>query len=149
GVTSADYEIIVVDNGSDPPLSVASCELDGGVVRVARCPSRSASPVGAVNAGLQLARGEIRGVMIDGARMASPGLIAGALLAARLHHRPVISTVSFHLGYDVQMRSVRNGYDTRTEDALLETVGWPEDGYRLFDIATFALSSWNGWFGRI
>src|SRR4029077_1413969 len=42
---------------------------------------------------------------LGGARMASPGLLSKALAASSLHRRPVIGTVAFHLGPEVQMES--------------------------------------------
>jgi tetratricopeptide (TPR) repeat protein len=35
------------------------------------------------------------------------------------------------------------------EDALLESIGWPQDGYRLFEIATMDESSFDGWLAPI
>ena len=84
--------------------------------------------------------------MVDGARMVSPGLLQHARLAAGLHPRPVIAALGFHLGPDVQRRAIRGGYDQDAEDALLESVDWTKDGYRLFDISVFAGSSKEGWF---
>jgi len=84
--------------------------------------------------------------MIDGARMASPGLVAGVLRARRLHDRPVISIMGFHLGPDVQVKSVHHGYNQQEEDRLLDLVEWTRDGYRLFEISVFAGSSSGGWF---
>jgi hypothetical protein len=104
------------------------------------------SPVHAVNHGLALAKGRVVGVCIDGARMATPGLLASAMEATRLHPRPVVGAFSFHLGPDVHMRSTRNGYDGDVEDRLLASSGWEADGYRLFDISVFAGSSHLGWF---
>lgn len=140
------YEVIVVDNGSTVPFDEELCRrlcpnADIHVMRDAR-----PSPVAAINHGLSLARGELVGVMIDGARMASPRLVATALEAARLHERPVIGTLAFHLGPDVQMRSVANGYDQQVEDALLASVDWVADGYQLYSISVFAGSSSRGWF---
>ena len=54
--------------------------------------------------------------------------------------------MAFHLGPDVQMRSIFDGYDAEAEDAQLEQVPWREDGYRLFDISVLAGSSVPGWF---
>lgn len=146
GVAASDYEVIVVDNGSTLPFDRALCAR--------LCPNASfhamrdptPSPVAAINHGLAQARGELVGVLIDGARMASPGLVATALQAARLHPRPVIGTLAFHLGPDVQMRSVAQGYDQQVEDALLDSVDWVDDGYRLFSISVLAGSSARGWF---
>ena len=146
GVEAGDYEVIVVDNGSTRPFDRALCAR--------LCPNASfhamhdpaPSPVAAINHGLAQARGELVGVLIDGARMASPGLVAAALQAARLHPRPVVGTLAFHLGPDVQMRSVAEGYDQQVEDALLGSVDWVGDGYRLFSISVLAGSSARGWF---
>jgi glycosyltransferase involved in cell wall biosynthesis len=141
-----EYEIVVVDNGSTTAFDAEACLACGATIRIERCSRSSPSPVVAVNTGLRVASAEFCGVMIDGARLASPGMLAGALLAARLHHRPIVATLGFHLGPDVQIRSVRAGYNQAQEDALLERIHWPEDGYRLFEISTFALSSFGGWF---
>src|SRR5262249_36058225 len=115
-------------------------------LRVEFLPPGNPSPCCAINRGLALARGELCGVMIDGARLASPGLIAGAFRGRRLHPRPVISTLGFHLGPDVQMKSVSSGYDRVEGARLLDRVDWTRDGYRLFDISVFAGSSADGWF---
>jgi len=58
----------------------------------------------------------------------------------------VIGTIGFHLGPDVQPRSILSGYDQAVEDALLLSSDWEEDGYRLFAISTFAMSARDGWF---
>lgn len=144
-----DYEIIVVDNGSAEPVDVGRCSQWGGNVRVHRMTNAAVSPAAAINAGLALAEGELIGVMIDGARMASPGLLSASLRAARLHARPVVASLGFHLGPDVQNRSVHEGYDQRAEDALLAGISWPTDGYQLFDISVFGVSSKEGWFRPI
>jgi glycosyltransferase involved in cell wall biosynthesis len=145
-IDPADYEIIVVDNGSHEPLDEDRCRQWGGNLRFHRVTRATVSPAAAINAGLDLAQGELIGVMIDGARMASPGLLVGALRAAKLHPRPVISSLGFHLGPDVQMRSVREGYNQQDEDDLLAGINWPADGYKLFEISVFAGSSAQGWF---
>ncbi len=107
------------------------------------------SPASAINTALSEARGELIGVMIDGAQMASPGLLAGALSAAKVTPRAVIASLGFHLGPEVQMQSVAKGYNQAVEDDLLESTRWYEDGYRLFDISVFAGSSAAGWFQPI
>ena len=146
GIDADDYELILVDNGSTAPFDAEALLRGAKNLRILNASAPSPSPVGAINLGLEAARGDLVGVCIDGARMASPGLLANALIAARLHPRPVIGSLSFHLGSEVQMESVRKGYDQATEDALLAQSGWEEDGYRLFDIAVFAGSSRGGWF---
>ncbi|MEJ5992476.1 glycosyltransferase [Ramlibacter sp. PS3R-8] len=146
GLGHADYEILLVDNGSTQAFDEALCKSLAPNLRVLRVPDAGPSPVHAINMGLAAAQGELVGVMIDGARMASPGLLATALAASRVHRRAVVGTLAFHLGPDVQPRSVANGYDQQAEDRLLASSGWDSDGYRLFDISVFAGSSQDGWF---
>lgn len=129
-------EVIVVDNGSaDPPRAeaFAALGLDLRVLAVAR---PSASPVAAVNLGFAAARAPLIGAWIDGARMASPGLLAACAAAAGLHPRPVVATLNYQLGPTRQYQATRTGYCQAVEDALLDGIGWPRDGYALFDIAT-------------
>ncbi len=141
-VDEDDYEIIVVDNGSTPPVGVEA----GGLATVLHMVNPRPSPAAAINRGLASATGDLIGVMVDGARLVSPGILRGALMAARLHPRPIISTLGFHLGPKVQMQSVSEGYDRKAEDALLASSGWEEDGYRLFGVSALAGSSADGWF---
>lgn len=145
GIAAEDFEIIVVDNGSRVPPTPAEVACWSPNARLLLTANPQVSPVPAINQALEQVEGELVGVLIDGARMASPGLLATAIKAARLHSRAVIGTLAFHLGPDVQMRSVHAGYNQEVEDTLLAASGWEEDPYRLFDISKFAGSSANGW----
>ena len=89
----------------------------------------------AINEGARLARAEHLAVVIDGARMASPGLVKTALAAAGVHPRSFVATLGFHLGPKVQQVSVTEGYTREIEDSLLASIGWPKDGYRLFEVS--------------
>jgi Glycosyl transferase family 2 len=146
GIRPDQYEVIVIDNGSPEPMPLSEYPDYGAQIFHHRFETTSASPAAAANFGLRQARGRLKGVLIDGARLASPGLLATALLASRLGERAVISSVGFHLGPKEQKHSVAEGYDQAREDALLDESGWLEDGYRLFDIATLAGSSQGGFF---
>ena len=146
GIAADDYEVIVVDNGSTFPFHEAECRHWLPNLIIHHMENPTLSPVPAVNKGLEMACGRLIGVFLDGARMSSPGMFSTALMASRLHERPVIGTLAFHLGSKVQMESVREGYNQAVEDALLGSVGWEEDGYRLFGASVFAGSSANGWF---
>ncbi len=133
------YEIIVVDNGSAIPPRVQAFADAGPAVRVLSCARPSPSPARAINEGIAAALSDLIGVWIDGARMASPGLVQAALEAARLHPRPVVATQNFQLGPALQWSSEERGYDQAVEDGLLASIGWPSDGYRLFEIASSEL----------
>lgn len=133
-------EIILVDNGSRSPPSedqFASLELD---LIYHRLPKTSDTPVEAVNFGLLQASAPLIGVWVDGARLASPGLLDACARAASLHPRPVVATYNYHLGHAFQAASMRDGYDASVEDRLLNSIGWPSDGSRLFEIA---VPSWR------
>lgn len=131
-----DWEIIVIDNGSRVTPCAADFSHLNVDLHVLRASVISPSPVRAINEGLAVARADLIGVWIDGARMASPGLVAACMAAADLHPRAVVATLNYQIGPDLQRISSAKGYDQDAEDALLRTIDWPSDGYRLFDIAT-------------
>lgn len=149
GVSAQDYEIIAVDNGSAQPLGADFVEGFGPNLRLIRHETTSVSPVAAINLGVRVARGDAVAVIVDGARMASPGLVAHSLKALALADTPVVFARAWHLGPDVQNKTVPEGYDQATEDTLLEGAGWREDGYALFDISVLAQSSGGGFLGPV
>ena len=141
-----EYEVIVVDNGSPDPVDESLLDLvpAGRLLRVDPAPP---SPARAANIGVREARAPVIGLLNDGARMASPGLLSNALRASRLGPRTVVATPSYHLGREVQMVAAAHGYDQRVEDELLDSVDWRSDGEVLFTISCLAASSARGWFG--
>ena len=147
GMRADDYEVIVVDNGSSNPVDAGLVERFPGRLHLERVDPAPPSPVLAANLGITMARGALVGLVIDGARLASPGLLAGACRAHGLAERPLITAPAFHLGAVTHMRAAEVGYDEEAEDRLLETSGWEIDGYRLFEVSTPAGSSGRGLFG--
>ncbi|HEY3645756.1 MAG TPA: glycosyltransferase family A protein [Gammaproteobacteria bacterium] len=145
GIAADDYEVIVVDNGSPVPLGEAVVQACGPQFRYLYIDKAAKSPAAAINQGVAMARGKYVGIFIDGARLASPGLLALALEAFRLHADPVVATLAWHLGPELQQKSVLKGYDNAAEDQLLESIAWPRDGYRLFEISVLAASSFKGY----
>jgi Glycosyl transferase family 2/Methyltransferase domain len=148
-IAAEDYEVIVIDNGSQPPVEPQLLAGLAGNFRLIRIDDASPSPVAAVNRGIAEARGDVIGVMIDGARIASPGLIHFARQGVGLYQRAVVAVIGWYLGHDFQRFAMQGGYDAAREDALLASIGWPQDGYRLFEIATMDESSVNGWLAPI
>jgi hypothetical protein len=148
-ITPDQYEIIVVDNGSNPPLSTALFDGLSGDFRLLRIDPAPGSPSRAINFGLAAARGEVIGVMVDGARLVTPGFIHFARLASRMYPRPVVLSPGWYIGSDLQQWAIECEYDQSREDALLERIDWPQDGYRLFEIAALDESSLGVWFGNI
>jgi len=142
-----DYEIILVDNGSATTWECDDLADVGADLKVFNLREASSpSPSAAINFGLKQARGRLIGVMIDGARMVTPGLLYSTIRAARLYPRPIITSVDFNLGSDLQVVTVQRGYTQAVEDGLLDSIEWPRDGYRLFEISVFGAGSRGGWF---
>lgn len=145
GLTAQDYEIIIVDNGSATPPDHKSLFQLAPNARIITLPGGQISPCHAANVGLAAARGDVIGMFIDGARMASPGLVSRAVAALGQDGFAVAGTFGLHLGPDVQSVSTQNGYDQTAEDVLLAGTDWRSDGYQLFDISVLAKSSGKGW----
>lgn len=142
-----DYEVIVVENASGRLLGEGAATGSGPNVRYFLREEPSASPVSAVNFGANHARGETVGILVDGARLLSPGVVELALLAGRAGPSSVLSVPGYHLGTELQQKAVESGYDEAAEAGLLSGIGWPEDGYRLFEIACLSGSCAGGFFG--
>jgi len=146
GIRAETYEIIVVDNGSTIPFDETACGAVADNIRFVKMDNPTHSPCAAINEGIRQSSGKIVGVWVDGARMASPGMLSLVRDAARLGRRSVIGTLGFHLGHKLQMEAVHEGYNQSVEDKLLRSVPWKKNGYRLFDISVPARSSQQGWF---
>jgi hypothetical protein len=147
GVHPEDYEIIAIDNGSGAPLDPAEVTSIAPNIRYTFHETASVSPVEALNLGGRMARGQHLAFIVDGARMASPGLVRATMDGIRLKKMPFLCSLSWHLGPDVQFNSMLEGYDQQVEDGLLDEIAWPQDGYRLFEISTLAPSSAPGFLG--
>lgn len=149
GIAATEYEVIVIDNGSRiPPRAEDFADL-GLNLRIHSFADPSPSPVRAINHGLSLAKAPLVGVNIDGARMASPGLLDACRRAARVDPEAVVTTLSYQLGPGPQWITMQQGYDAAWEDRLLDGIDWQKHGYRLFDIAPFAENIVRGWFGPL
>src|SRR5579859_1315269 len=146
GVETDAYEVIAVDNGSIDKLDPVDVHSFGTNFRLVSLDSDSLSPAPAINHAAQLARGTRLMVLIDGARMLSPGILHYATRAFEAFDNPFVYALSMHLGHRVQPEAMLDGYDQTAEDQLLATVDWQHDGYELFRIASLAPSACEGFF---
>lgn len=143
------YEIIVVDNYSSIPVDVDLLQAIAPEVRVIRTEKADASPAIAANIGIKSAKGRFIGIILDGARMVTPGTLSLAYKALSMDEDCFVTTLAWHLGPDHQSRSQFAGYNSKIEDQLLNSIDWSKNGYKLFDIAALAGANPSGWFGPV
>lgn len=148
GVSESDYEVIAVDCGSDTPLDEAMVRSFGKQFRLVRMPPNP-SPAASINRAALSSRGELITICIDGARMLSPGILRLTLASFRAFENPVTATASMHLEPGIQRKTILEGYNSKVEDQLLESIDWRSNGYELFRISVLAGSSNNGCFCHI
>ncbi len=145
-----NYEVLVVDNGSPAGESVTADWVAsfGPEFRLLEMgDDATPSPTRALNRGAAESRGQLVGLMIDGAHIVTPGVLSGALAAQRAYGDSVVLTQQWFLGPGHQQAAVANGYDQDVEDGLLDVIEWPADGYRLFEIGHFTQD--RDWFDAI
>ena len=146
GISAEDYEVIVVDNGSKELPDISSYRENGMNIRLLQVQNPNQSPARAINLGLNAALGKNIGVFIDGARMASPGLLQSAQQALRFSDRSIVASRGRYLGPKLQRTSMNEGYTKDFEDAMLGSLDWKNNGYRLFEKSVFDESSGAHWF---
>lgn len=149
GVSADDYEVIVVENKSDQLLGEPAVRDIPGNFRYFLRDETQPTPVFAINFGAAQACGTHIAVIIDGARMCTPGVINYMLGAAKLSPSAVTAVPGYHLGHELQQVSILKGYNEAAEAELLASIQWPADGYRLFDIACLSGSCSSGFFKPI
>lgn len=139
------YEVLCIDNGSNPPLDPAWVASFGPEFRLIR-PSRILpSPCAAINEAAREARGRYVAIMIDGAYVLSPGVFRAVWDALEESSNAVVGLRQWFVGGD-QRWLAQTGYTRRQEDVLFDKIEWPSDGYQLFKVSTPARESPNNWF---
>jgi len=152
GIDDLEYEVIVVDNGSNTPLPPSTVESFGPQFRYIQLENPPPSPAYALNEGARLASGDIICLMVDGATLLTPGALEKISRCFKAYSNPVVALRYFFLGPGEQNDTIRDGYNQVEEDRLLAEIGWPEDGYRLFEISTpirFPSQKKSSWFDKI
>jgi hypothetical protein len=146
GVQQYEYEVIIVENESENNLSPQYIQSLPGNFNYYLLKDPEHSPGPAINFGASRARGDNICVLIDGARILTPGVIKNTILAHKLGDNMVVSMPGYHLGEELQQEAVESGYNSLIERQLLESINWPENGYRLFEVSCLNGSSGLGFF---
>ncbi len=143
-----DYDVHVVENGSAEPVDEAFVRGFGPNFHYHRLVNPPSSPAHALNYGIAKSKGRLVGLVIDGAHILTPRVLAYSRKLASAVACPVVTVRRFFLGPGQQPQTTQCGYTQEVEDELLERIGWPKEPYRLFEIATFMGKRRPGWFGR-
>ncbi len=140
GTDGLDYEVIVVENGSDDDQNLGAelVESFGPEFRYLDITGDATpSPTDALNRATRVARGRSFAFMIDGAHVLTPGVLKFGAAGLRTYETAVVATQQWYVGPGQQPVVVDRGYDQDYEDALFEQISWPSDGYRLFEVSHF------------
>lgn len=149
GVSAEDYEVIVLENSSSDNLPADKVNALPPNFHYRLREEQAVSPVFAVNEGFEMCRAPFICLMIDGARMVSPGIIQTALQAFAASEKAVVAVPGYHLGQDEQhlVEDQKNQFQFETE--LLASIDWVANGYDLFSIATFSGANRQGFLNPI
>jgi len=140
-VDNVAYEVIVVENLSQRNLKARQVRALGPEFHYLPRQESGVSPVWALRDGLAAARGEVIGLMIDGARMVTPGVLRNVADAYRAFPDAVVATPGFHIGDDDHQNSTDRGHDEQFEEQLLASIPWQENGYLLYQMSTVSAAN--------
>ena len=144
-----NYEVIVIENQSNNNLNPIKVRAFGPQFHYYLREESGISPASAINDGLKYCTGSHIGLMIDGARLLSPGVITHAMQAIEKNANAIIAVPSYDLGPELQQHSSLTGYNESTELELLSSIDWPHSGYNLFNIAVLGEANDKGYINPI
>jgi hypothetical protein len=137
--------VLCIDNGSSEPLDPEWVRSFGPEFRLVVPSEIRPSPCRAINEAAAMAKGRYLAVMIDGAHVLTPGVFREVWDTVEESPDAVIALRQWFVGGDQRwLASV--GYTTLQEDMLFDKMGWPADGYKLFNMGTPIWESPFHWF---
>lgn len=148
GVAADQYEVLVLENHSGNNLDPAAVAALGSNFHYCLRDEPGVSPAPAINEGLSRCKGQYVGLLIDGARMLTPGVVCQVRQALTLPGA-VVAVPGYYLTEAGRSEHGSDATDSdrllREEQSLLAANGWREDGYRLFDRACFSNGNRHGY----
>lgn len=147
-VDASEYEVIAVENSSDDELGESRALAQGDNIRYFYRRETGVSPVPALNFAFEQCRGEMIGIIVDGARMVSPRVLEHVLMARRIFDYPLVVVPGYHIGDQEHHFNKTSGYNEQVEVELLTKTDWKNNGYDLFKISVFSGANPKGFLGR-
>lgn len=117
-----DVEVVIADNSKENSVQDEIGEAREGI-RVVECGMHDMSIHAAINKVAADTEGEYLCIMIDGARIWSPGILSK--WKHLMSTNTVVHVPNYQLGKSHQMYREKSGYSQETEESLLEAIGWP------------------------
>ena len=145
-VNADQFEVVVMENCSDQNLIPDKVAALGPNFHYFLRDEKKPTPIYAVNEGVGRCRGEHICIMIDGARMVTPGLVKNTLDLINAVPDSLICAPGYHLGKNIQRLHLASGHDEVYEQKLLEDIDWKANGYSLFSISCFSEANMYGFF---
>lgn len=145
-VRPQDYEVLIVENESANTISPEFLRTLPANFSYHLRKETQPTPIHAINYGIEQAKGANVCVIIDGARLLTPGIVKNTILGHRLSTRAIVTVPGYHLGFELQQRAVSSGYNVDQESSLMASISWPDNGYRLFEISCFSGSCAQGFY---
>jgi hypothetical protein len=142
----SQYEVIVMENASSQCLEEEDVLALGNNFSYHLRQEPLPTPIYAVNEGVALARAKNVCLMIDGARMVTPGIVHHTLTAFKINPDALIATPGYHIGEQDQRYNKAAGHNENSERQLLLQARWKDNGYRLFDIGCVSMANQFGCF---
>jgi len=139
--SKVDYRVSVLDNGSSPPMKIRGF---GDQLDLHYIENASISPLAAMNSLIAKGESEFICVVLDGARLWSPGVMRQFYKSVSENRNLPATVTAFHLGPVHQSMSKDFGYDKQTEEIMLERLNWKKNGYKLFDVSVLAGANPDG-----
>ena len=146
GIQPHEYEVVIVENASPRVMRREFTDSLPDNFHYYLRENAEISPGPAINFGVTQTSGENICILIDGARMLTPGALKFIMLAHGLSDSAVVSVPGYHIGHQLQQEAASSGWDSQQEHRLLRSIAWPQDGYRLFEISCMNASSALGFF---
>ena len=148
GVSRDDYEVLVMENASGNDLCPKAVAQLGSNFHYHLRDEPGVSPAPAINEAISRSRGNSIGLLIDGARMLTPGVIYYALQALACPNA-VVTVPGYYLTEQGKTELGSSELEATAildyEKRILHESGWGSDGYQLFRHACFSNGNRHGY----